>query len=192
MNFGDNPYLQVRQQNTLEERFVYFYAIHNYYLENHKRRSLDHGFLDTFFLYSAIVGWFPLEVLTATSLSNPILNKMGLHDVVHVKHKSLLIIYFAQTFLKVLHKRLIYKLNYHRKSSQISNWVQSFLENTNVLANATSEKMPDTFRVAQGTNLSSILFLTYINNILGYHKHSVRLFAEANFIYKTNTFTQTV
>ena len=192
MNIGDNPYLQVRQQNTPEERFVYLYAIHNYYPENHKSRSLDHGFLDNVSLYTAIVGWFPLEVLTATALSNPILNKMGLDDVVHVKHKSLLIIYFAKTFHKVLHKRLIYKLNYYRKSSQVSHSVQSFLENTNVRENVTSEKMPDTFGVAQGTNLGSILFLTYINNILGYHKHNVRLFAEANFIYKTNTFTQTV
>jgi hypothetical protein len=104
-------------------------------------------------LYTAVVGWFPLEVLTATALSNPILNKMGLDDVVHVKHKSLLIIYFAKTFHKVLHKRLIYKLNYYRKSSQVSNWVQSFLENTNGLENVTSDKMPDTFGVAQGTQI---------------------------------------
>jgi hypothetical protein len=48
VNIGDNPYLQVRQQNTPEERFVYLYAIHNYYLENHKSRSLDHGFLGHF------------------------------------------------------------------------------------------------------------------------------------------------
>ena len=102
---------------------------------------------------------------------------MSLDDVIHVKHKSLLIKYFAKTFHKVLHKRLIYKLNYYRKSSQVSNWIQSFLENTNVLENVTLEKMPDTFGVAQGRNLCSILFLTYINNILGYHKHNVRLFA---------------
>ena len=101
---------------------------------------------------------------------------------------DLIIMDFAKAFDKVPHKRLLYKMKYFGISEQIINWVKSFLSNrtqTVLLENMTSSKIPVTSGVPQGTVLGPILFLTYINDLPEYIKHSrIRLFADDSMIYR--------
>jgi hypothetical protein len=54
-----------------------------------------------------------------------------------------------------------------------------------VLENTTSDKIPVTSGVPQGTVLNPIIFLIYINDLPEYLKHSnIRLFADDSIIYR--------
>ncbi len=95
---------------------------------------------------------------------------------------------FAKAFDKVSHRHLLYKISYYGINCNALNWVKDFLTNRTqnvVLEGETSNNIPVTSGVPQGTVLGPILFLIYINNLAEYMKHSkLRLFADDSIIYK--------
>jgi hypothetical protein len=96
---------------------------------------------------------------------------------------------FAKAFDKVLHQRLLCNLKFYGIKDQTLNWISAFLSNrtqTVVLDGESSDIAPDTSGVPQGTVLSPVLFLVYINDLPEYLKSSqLRLFADDSIIYKT-------
>jgi len=115
-----------------------------------------------------------------------------IHQLTYNKDKNiqtdLIIMDIAKAFDKVPHKRLLYKRKYYGISQQAINWITSFLSNrtqTVILENTTSEKIPVTSGVPQGTVLGPVPFLIYINDLPQYNKHSqIRLFADDSIIYR--------
>lgn len=83
----------------------------------------------------------------------------------------------------------MYKLRYYGISEQSEKWIESFLSNrtqTVLLENKSSNTIPVTSGVPQGTVLGPILFLIYINDLPDYLQHSqIRLFADDSIIYRT-------
>ncbi|KAK3090224.1 hypothetical protein FSP39_010191 [Pinctada imbricata] len=100
---------------------------------------------------------------------------------------DLIIMDFAKAFDKVPHRRLLYKLNYYGISGHTQNWIASFLSDrtqTVVLDGLTSNTVPVTSGVPQGTVLGPVLFLVYINDLPDYLSYSkLRLFADDSIIY---------
>jgi retron-type reverse transcriptase len=95
---------------------------------------------------------------------------------------------FAKAFDKVSHRRLLYKLKYYGIQTHTLNWIQAFLTDrtqTVVIDGVTSNTVPVTSGVPQGTLLGPILFLIYVNDFPEYLTHSkLRLFADDSIIYK--------
>ena len=101
---------------------------------------------------------------------------------------DIIIMDFAKAFDKVSHRHLLYKLNYYGVNNNAFHWIADFLDQrsqTVVLEAETSDTIPVTSGVPQGTVLGSILFLIYINDFPEYLTHStLRLFADDCIIYK--------
>ena len=96
---------------------------------------------------------------------------------------------FGKTFNKVLHDRLIYKLDQAVIDTLTRNLIKSFLSGRSqkvVVDGVTLESVPVTSGVPQGLVLGPILFLVFINDMPMYTKHSqVRLFADDTIMYLT-------
>ena len=95
---------------------------------------------------------------------------------------------FAKAFDKVSHKHLMYKISYYGINCNAFHWIKDFLTDrtqTVILEGETSNKIPVTSGVPQGTVLGPILFLIFINDLAEYVQHStLRLFADDSIIYK--------
>ena len=91
-------------------------------------------------------------------------------------------------FDKVSHKHLIYKVGYYGINCNAYKWIKDFLSHrtqTVILESETSNKIPVTSGVPQGTVMGPILFLIYINDLCEYMQYSkLRLFADDSIIYK--------
>ena len=98
---------------------------------------------------------------------------------------------FSKAFDKVSHDRLIYKLDRAGIDLHTRNWIKSFLSGRSqkvVVDGVTSESVPVTSGVPQGSILGPILFLIFMNDMPQYTKHSqVRLFADDTIVYLTVT-----
>ena len=101
---------------------------------------------------------------------------------------DLIIMNFAKAFDKVPHRRFLYKLKYYGIQENTLLWIQAFLSDrtqTVVVNGISSNPVPVTSGVPQGTVLGPILFLIYINDFPAYLSHSkLRLFADDIIIYR--------
>ena len=94
------------------------------------------------------------------------------HELVHNHDNNIqsdiILTDFAKVFDKVLHKHLLYKLQWYEINGEIHQWIDSF--SSNQLQKVTVEgsfstSTSVTSGVPQGTVLDPLLFLTYINNL---------------------------
>ena len=96
---------------------------------------------------------------------------------------------FSKAFDKVSHDRLVHKLDRVGVDTHTRTWIKSFLSGRTqkvVVDGETSDAVPVTSGVPQGSVLGPILFLIYINDLPHYTKHSdVRLFADDTIVYLT-------
>jgi hypothetical protein len=101
---------------------------------------------------------------------------------------DLIIMDFAKAFDKVPHRRLLYKLKYYGIQENTLLGIQALLSDstqTVVVNGISSNTVPVTLGVPQGTVLGPILFLIYINDFPEYLSHSkLRLFADDSIIYR--------
>ena len=104
------------------------------------------------------------------------------------KQTDLVLLDFSKAFDKVNHLKLLYKLSCFGVKGNTLNWIQSFLigrTQTVVLDGESSNEVPVTSGVPQGSVLGPLLFLLYINDLPENIQSQVRLFADDTAVYLT-------
>ena len=103
------------------------------------------------------------------------------------KQTDLIIMDFAKAFDKVPHRRLLHKLEYYGIRGSTHKWINSWPSGRTqqlVLDGKASDPVPVLSGVPQGSVLSPVLFLIFINDLLDYIRSSVRLFADDCVLYR--------
>ena len=107
----------------------------------------------------------------------------------HIGHQTdIIILDFAKAFDKVNHNKLVHKLKTHKVDMLTVEWIEAFLSNISqivVLDGTSSESVPVTSGVPQGSVLGPALFLLYINDLPDAIDSQVRLFADDTVLYRT-------
>ena len=98
------------------------------------------------------------------------------------------VLYFNKAFDLVPHHMLIEKLINIQLNPVLIKWIANFLLNRHqrvVLRGTSSDPIPVTSGVPQGSVLGPSLFLLYIDDIVDIVKHSnIRLFVDDTLLYK--------
>ena len=99
----------------------------------------------------------------------------------------MIILDFSKAFDRVPHLPLLAKIHHYGIRGLTYNWIQSFLKDRNqqVIDGATSDKAQVVSGVPQGTVLSPLLFLMFINDLPDTVTSNTRLFADDCIIYRT-------
>ena len=95
---------------------------------------------------------------------------------------------FAKAFDKVPHQRLLLKLEYYGIRSNTLQWIGSFLNNRKqcvIVEGVSSNVVPVTSGVPQGSVLGQLLFLIFLNDLPESITSSVKLFADNCLAYRT-------
>ena len=103
------------------------------------------------------------------------------------KQTDLIIMDFAKAFDKVPHRRLLHKLEYYGIRGSTHKWINSWPSGRTqqvVLDGQASDPVPVLSGVPQGSVLSPVLFLIFINDLLDNIRSSVRLFADDCVLYR--------
>ena len=111
-------------------------------------------------------------------------------SVYNKKQVDLILLDFSKAFDKVNHEKVLLKIQQYGVRGNTLKWVKSFLENRSqsvVLNGTTSDAIPVTSGVPQGSVLGPLLFLAYINDLPQNVSSKVRLFADDTAIYLTLT-----
>ena len=104
------------------------------------------------------------------------------------KQTDLVLLDFSKAYDKVNHLKLVYKLVCFGIKGNILKWIQSCLigrTQTVVLDGKSSNEVPVTSGVPQGSVLGPLLFLLYINDLPENIQSQVRLFADDMAVYLT-------
>ena len=102
------------------------------------------------------------------------------------KQTDLNLLDFSKAFDKVAHEKLIQKLHHYGIRGDTLKWIKAFLDNrkqAEVINGVNSNCIPVSSGVPQGSVLSPILFLVYINDLPEQVKSRVRLFADDTAMY---------
>ena len=100
---------------------------------------------------------------------------------------DVLLLDFKKAFDKVPHERLCHKLSHYGICNNTLNWIQNFLTNRtqHVIINGYSSSPSNIISgVPQGMVLGPLLFLCYVNDLLGNVKSSVKLYADDVVLYR--------
>ena len=109
----------------------------------------------------------------------------GLNDG---KQTDAIILDFTKAFDKVSHKHLCTKLHYYGIRGPILDWIKDFISNRSqqvILDGCSSESLPVTSGVPQGTVLGPLLFLCFVNDIPDCVSNNIRLYADEILLYRT-------
>ena len=93
----------------------------------------------------------------------------------------------AKAFDRVTHRRLLYKLHYHRIRGPTHKWITTWLSERSeklVLDGKASDQVPVLSGVSQDSVLGPFLFLIFINDLPENIRSSVRLFAVDCVLYR--------
>ena len=94
---------------------------------------------------------------------------------------------FSKAFEKVLHERLLQKIEHYGIRGNELGWIKAFLNNRSqavVVDGAMSQSSPVTSGVPQGSVVGPVLFLLYINDIGLNTTSSLKLFADDCLLYR--------
>ena len=106
------------------------------------------------------------------------------------KQRDLVLLDFSKAFDKVNHLKLLYKLSCFGVKGNALNWIQSSIigrTQTVVLDGESSNEVPVTSGVPQGSVLGPLLFLININDLPENIQSQVRLFADDTAVYLTGS-----
>ena len=109
----------------------------------------------------------------------------GLNDG---KQTDAIILDFTKAFNKVSHKHLYTKLHYYGIRGPILDWIKDFISNRSqqvTLDGCSSESLPITSGVPQGTVLGPLLFLCFVNDIPDCISSIIHLYADDILLYRT-------
>ena len=104
------------------------------------------------------------------------------------KQTDAIILDFTKAFDKVSYKHLCTKLRYYGTRGPTLDWINDFLSNRSqqvILDGCSSESLPVTSGVPQGTVLGPLLFLCYVNDIPDCVSSNICLYANDILLYRT-------
>lgn len=111
-------------------------------------------------------------------------------SVYNKKQVDLILLDFSKAFDKVSHEKVLLKIHQYGVRGNTLKWIKSFLDNRSqsvVLNGTSSDAIPVSSGVPQGSVLGPLLFLAYINDLPHNISSKVRLFADDTAVYLTLT-----